>query len=140
MRLLISVIVYPSIFLYLIFINEKNLGLHPKYIQVSYNELFAYSLFLWLVFIVFAINSLNSSGGLGIAPKSEEIFNLVAGVCVLLSEPVFLFINARLKKKHPAPLQIPYKAVRHWFSEKATQTEIETTIQQALKLYLGREK
>lgn len=140
MRVLISAIVYPSILLYLIFINEKNLGLHPKYIQVSDNELFAYSLFLWLVFIVLAINSFNSSGGLSISPKSEEIFNLVAGVCVLLSEPAFLFINARLKKKHPAHLQIPYKAVRHCFSEEATQEEIETTIHQALKLYFERKK
>ncbi|WP_294857339.1 hypothetical protein [uncultured Oscillibacter sp.] len=135
MRLLISAIVYPSILLYLIFISDKNSGLHPKYIQVSDNELFAYSLFLWLVFIVLAINSFNSSGGLSISPKSEEIFNLVAGVCVLLSEPAFLFINARLKKKHPSPLQIPYKAVQRYFSKEVSQEEIETTIQQALKLY-----
>lgn len=35
---------------------------------------------------------------------------------------------------------LPYKTVRRYFSAEATQEEIETTIQQALKLYFAREE
>jgi len=34
---------------------------------------------------------------------------------------------------------LPYKTVRRYFSEETTQEEIETTIQQALKLYFAKE-
>ena len=138
MSALIPAVFCPVIVLFLLFISGKDSDLQPKYIQVSDWELFGYSLFLWLVFIVLCTNSLNSSGGLGISPQSEERLNLVAGGCVLLSEPIFLFVNARIRKNHPALLLIPYKTVRRYFPDEATQEEIETTIQQALKFYFAR--
>lgn len=138
MSALIPVVVCPTVLLFLFFISNKGSDLQPKYIQVSDWELLGYSLFLWLVFIVFCINSLNSSGVLGISPQSEVRLNLVAGICVLVSEPVFLFVNARIRKSRPAPLLIPYKTVWRYFPDEATQEEIETTIQRALKFYFAR--
>ncbi|WP_312938748.1 ParB/RepB/Spo0J family partition protein [Oscillibacter sp.] len=41
--------------------------------------------------------------------------------------------------KNLRKVTLPYKTVRRYFSEEATQEEIETTIQQALKLYFSRE-
>lgn len=41
--------------------------------------------------------------------------------------------------KNLRKVTLPYKTVRRYFSEEATQEEIETTIQQALKLYFARE-
>jgi ParB family chromosome partitioning protein len=41
--------------------------------------------------------------------------------------------------KNLRKVTLPYKTVRRYFSEGATQEEIETTIQQALKLYFSRE-
>lgn len=140
MRALIPAVFCPVIVLFLVFISNKNSSLQPKYIQVSDNALFAYSLFLWLVFIVLGINSLNSSGGLGISPQSEEMLNFVACVCVLISEPIFLFVNARIRKNRPLPLLISCKTVRRYFPDEATQEEIENTIQQALKLYFSIEE
>ncbi len=90
MRALIPAIFCPSILLYLIFISGKNSSQHPRYIQVSDNELFAYSLFLWLVFIVFAINSFNSSGGLGITPRAKKfLISLPGYVCCSPSQSFY---------------------------------------------------
>ncbi|WP_312281027.1 ParB/RepB/Spo0J family partition protein [Oscillibacter sp.] len=42
--------------------------------------------------------------------------------------------------KNLRKVTLPYKTVRRYFSEETTQEEIETTIQQALKLYFERKK
>jgi hypothetical protein len=41
--------------------------------------------------------------------------------------------------KNLRKVTLPYKTVRRYFPDEATQEEIETTIQQALKLYFARE-
>lgn len=41
--------------------------------------------------------------------------------------------------KNLRKVTLPYKTVRRYFPEEATQEEIETTIQQALKLYFAKE-
>ncbi len=41
--------------------------------------------------------------------------------------------------KNLRKVTLPYKTVRRYFTEEATQEEIETTVQQALKLYFAKE-
>ncbi len=41
--------------------------------------------------------------------------------------------------KNLRKVTLPYKTVRRYFTEEATQAEIETTVQQALKLYFAKE-
>ena len=42
--------------------------------------------------------------------------------------------------KNLRKVTLPYKTVRRYFPDEATQEEIESTIQQALKLYFAREE